>query len=141
MPRLGPEHRVHLVTRAAIRAFAASIGEVRPVHHSVAAARANGHPDLLAPPTYLFGPSLREGDPFGWAVEAGLDMRRALHGEQSFRYHAPVHAGEELRLVSRCAPLETHSGWDRLHRTTWVHRDDAIVAVLRTTLLCKREAA
>ena len=43
----------HLVTRPEVRRFACAISAMEPYHHNVAAARALGYPDLLAP-SYFF---------------------------------------------------------------------------------------
>ncbi len=40
-------------------------------------------------------------DPFAWYRELGIDLARVLHGAQSFRYFAPVHAGDRLTFASR----------------------------------------
>ncbi|MGV9674156.1 FAS1-like dehydratase domain-containing protein [Nocardia sp. NPDC003482] len=89
------------VTTGKVREFACAIGELGPVHHDVAAARAAGHPGLVAPPTFAMVPLL----PF---IEAALDevgIDRAtdavLHTEQRFDYHRPLCAGDAVRCVVR----------------------------------------
>lgn len=136
-----PDVRRHRITRDDLRTFCASIGEKRPVHVSVRGARAAGHPDLLAPPTYLFGLTLRTGSPCAWATEQGMDMAHALHGEQSFDYSTLVFAGDAIELASTCEPMVTKGGWQRLRRTTEVHRGAILVATLTTTLLCAEDVA
>lgn len=84
--------------RGRLRLFATAIGETEPVYVDLDAAKRAGHPDLPVPPTYFFSMELDAGDPFGYLVELGVDLRRVLHGEQSFTYHSMAYAGEELTL-------------------------------------------
>src|SRR5699024_11509595 len=48
-PAVGPYH----VGSEDIRNFATAVKNMHPLHHDVEAARAAGHKDLVAPPTYL----------------------------------------------------------------------------------------
>ncbi len=92
-----------LVERGRLRAFAAAVGETDPVHSDPAAARAAGHPDVLAMPTFLFSLELEAPDPLGWLMRIGADLRGVLHGEQTFTYRAPVHAGDTITVRPRIA--------------------------------------
>ena len=56
-------------------------------------ANAAGHRDLPVPPSFLFGIELERHDPFEWLAGVGVDLRRVLHGEQSFTYHSQAVAG------------------------------------------------
>ncbi|HUF96805.1 MAG TPA: MaoC family dehydratase N-terminal domain-containing protein [Ilumatobacter sp.] len=89
-----------LITRSRLRLFAKATGQTDPIFVDVAAARAAGHPDLPAPPTFYFSVDLEAPDPFEWLLEAGVDLGAVLHGEQSFTYHRVAHAGDELRTSS-----------------------------------------
>jgi acyl dehydratase len=134
----GPTHegRPVRVARADLIRFAHATGQTDPLFVDVATARAAGHPDLPAPPTYLFGFTLRGDDPWRWAVDAGLDMGRALHGEQGFTYDAIVHAGDTLTLTATTADVETtRSGLRRARRHVDVERAGQRVARLSTTLV------
>ena len=93
------------IGRELIRHFATAIGDSNPVSHDVEAARAAGHPDLIAPPTFLTTLTFRRpsgpiGDP-----ELGLDYSRVVHGEQRFELHRPVHAGDEVVATSTVAEI------------------------------------
>ncbi|WP_157996788.1 FAS1-like dehydratase domain-containing protein [Streptomyces otsuchiensis] len=123
-------------TRATIRRFAASIGATDPSCFDVSAARAAGHPDLLAPPTYLFGLDMEQGRVFDMLESAGADPRDCLHVEQEFIYGAPVHAGRAL-VFTPTFDTEGHHrrGMEFLTRRTVVHRDDGTeVAALRQVI-------
>ena len=97
-----PEFDV-LLERGRLRSFALAVGDDDPVHRDLDAARAAGHPDVLALPTFLFSLELEHPDPFGYLVGLGVDVRGVLHGEQSFTFHAPLHAGDTVTVRSRIA--------------------------------------
>lgn len=134
-PRLGPElvGTTHPAVRADVergrlRAFAHATGETRAVYTDLAAARAGGHHDLPAPPTFVFALASTGGDDgFGWLVELGVDLRHVLHGEQSFTYHNLTHAGDVLSLESTLVDVYSKRGGalQFLVRETTVHRVDA----------------
>ncbi len=90
------------VGREHLRSFAVAINDPNPVYVDVDAARAAGHPDVVAPPTFLTVLSFRfaaEGpivDP-----ELGLDYSLVVHGEQSFELHRPIVAGDVLHAMTR----------------------------------------
>ncbi|MFV0301178.1 MAG: MaoC family dehydratase N-terminal domain-containing protein [Paracoccus sp. (in: a-proteobacteria)] len=94
------------VERGALVFFARTIGETDPVHSDVAAARAAGHPDIVAPPTYgavldmaAAHDAARRGEEGALAL-IGADMRRLLHGAERFDYHGPIFAGDEVTLTT-----------------------------------------
>ena len=84
-----------------LRLFAKATGETRPEYVDEAAARAAGHPSLPAPPTFAICLDLEMPDPFAWFHELGIDLACVLHATQSFRYFAPIHAGDRLTFASR----------------------------------------
>lgn len=84
------------IDRGRLRLFAKATGQTDPVYFDLDAAKAAGHPDLLVPPTFLFGIDLEQPDPFAFYKEHNVDMTRVLHGSQRFDYIAPVFAGEEV---------------------------------------------
>jgi acyl dehydratase len=98
------------VGREKIREFAAAIGEHGPACHDPEAARAAGHPDVVAPPTFpvvftmpKIEAVLREPG-FGWRFEG------TVHGEQKITFSRPIHAGDELVTTVRLHGLRTRAG-------------------------------
>jgi acyl dehydratase len=88
------------IGRELIRHFATAIGDTNPISHDVEAARAAGHPDLVAPPTFLTTLTFRRpSGPIG-EPDLGLDYSRVVHGEQRFELHRPVCAGDEVVATS-----------------------------------------
>lgn len=87
------------VSREVIRRFAEAIADSNPLYLDAAAARSAGHPDVIAPPTFLTVLSLRfagQGPVSDPAL--GLDYSRVVHGEQRFVHHRPVCAGDWLNV-------------------------------------------
>jgi acyl dehydratase len=130
------------IDRGRLRLFAKATGQTGAVYVDVDAARAAGHPDLLVPPTYLFGIDLERPDPFGWYRELGFDMDAMLHGSQSFEYFTAVHAGDEVTVESIITDVQTKRGGalTLITRTSTICRDDQPVARL-TGVAVVRSAA
>jgi acyl dehydratase len=98
------------VGREKIREFATAIGERSPMCHDVVAARAAGHPDLVAPPTFTvvftmprIEALLRE-PAFGWRFEG------TVHGGQTIEFHRPICAGDELITTVEVKNLTIRAG-------------------------------
>src|SRR5471032_109322 len=82
------------VERRWLRSFAEAIGETSPVYFDEPIARAAGYRSLPAPPTFPFAMIMDCNQSFMIVDELGIDKRRAMHGEQSFVYHADLCAGD-----------------------------------------------
>ena len=108
---LGMVFPTHSTTAEAgqLRFFAKAIGETNPVYFDEAAARAAGHPGLPVPPTFLFSLNLTR-PPSNWREEAGIELARVLHGEQSFTYHRMAYAGDTLTFDARVADVYQKKG-------------------------------
>lgn len=94
--RVYPPGEPFVVGREQVRAFAAAVGADHPHHHDVAAARAAGYPDVVAPPTLVVVVTQRSDARLVADPAVGIDYSRIVHGEQAFTHHRPVVAGEEL---------------------------------------------
>jgi hypothetical protein len=77
-----------------VRSFAEAIGETSPVYFDESVARAAGYRSLPAPPPFPFAMIMDGNQSFMILDELGIDKRRAMHGEQSFVYHADLCAGD-----------------------------------------------
>jgi acyl dehydratase len=84
------------VSRQKIREFAAAIGDDSPLYGDVELARAAGHRDLPAPPTFGSVLSLQMGQGPRRDPEVGLDFGRVVHGEQRIELLRPIYAGDTL---------------------------------------------
>ncbi|MFC9998622.1 MaoC family dehydratase N-terminal domain-containing protein [Nocardia sp. NPDC127526] len=123
-----------------LRFFAKAIGETDPVFTDPEAARAAGYPNLPVPPTFLFGIELEQPDPFEWLAGLGVDLRRVLHGEQSFTYHATAVAGDVLTAAPVIGNVYSKKGGalEFIEKTSTVTRADGeLVAELKSVLVVR----
>jgi acyl dehydratase len=114
--RAFPSPEPYEITRVKIKEFADAIGDLNPIYRDQDAAKAAGHPDVLAPPTFpivlaLGGDSL--DDP-----ELGLDWAMVVHGEQRFEYRRPLHAGDVVTTESTIAGMRSIGRNERLEIQT-----------------------
>jgi acyl dehydratase len=97
---------LHEVEKGAIRRFAEALGDPNPIYVDEVAARAAGHPSLVAPPT--FAVSLTANERFRHSLDLGT--RNILHGEQSFEYARPIVAGDRITVRSKVADVQERAG-------------------------------
>ena len=129
-----------------LRFFAKATGETDPVYFDDGAARAAGHPAIPMPPTYLFSLALSapaaRGDVFDTKNGMGVDMARILHGEQSFTYHRPIHAGDTLVLTTTTSDIYAKKGGALefiVQDTQAVGPDGALRAEMRTVTVVRND--
>jgi len=105
------------VEKGAIRRFAEAIGDPDPRYRDEAAARAAGHPGIVAPPT--FPVTFRAPEEPAWTRE--LDRRRILAGGQAFEYARPIVAGERLCCRVHFTGVEEKTG--KSGRMEFLHQE------------------
>jgi acyl dehydratase len=123
-----------------LRLFAKATGETRPEYIDADAARAAGHPTIPAPPTFALCLELEVPDPFAWLVELGIDLGRILHGGQSFRYLAPVYAGDRLTFASRIEDIYAKRSGALtflIKETDVTNQHGVVVAEMRATVVVR----
>ncbi|RYZ12705.1 MAG: MaoC family dehydratase [Comamonadaceae bacterium] len=126
--------------RTRLRYFAKAIGETDPVYTDTAAARAAGHADLPVPPTFLFAAELDSGATDRLLVELGIPIAKLLHGEQSFRYHRTLCAGETVQVQSSISDIYDKKGGKlefAVKDSRVTDARDQLVAELRTVLVVR----
>jgi acyl dehydratase len=104
----------YVVGREKIREFATAIGEASPSCHDVAAARALGHPDLVAPATFAMVVTRESQAAVFFDPELGLDWSRVVHGDQEFAYLRPLRAGDEVNVATTIESIKSLAGNDVL---------------------------
>jgi hypothetical protein len=104
-------------------------------------AKATGaDPTSSVPPTFLFSIELEAPDPFGWVQDVGIDIRKILHGEQSFTYHSPAKAGETLTATPKIVDFyeKKGGGLQFIVKETRVTRaDGSAVADLKSVIVVR----
>ncbi|WP_067466608.1 MaoC family dehydratase N-terminal domain-containing protein [Actinomadura macra] len=93
------------ISRVKIREFADAIGDPNPVYRDQEAAKAAGHSDVIAPPTFPIVVSFGNNalaDP-----ELGLNFAMVVHGEQRFEYTRPLRAGDVVTCESTITEIRS----------------------------------
>ena len=128
------------VTRGDVRRFADAIGDPSPAYRDVDAARALGHPDVVAPPTFLIAMSGAGSDLLD-LPGLGLVFEMLVHGEQRFELHRPVHAGDVLDATTTIADIRTAGRNEHMTLVTEVTCRGERVATLTNTIVSRGTAA
>ena len=138
-----PASSTYEVGREHVRRFAEAIGDTSPLSLDPEAARAAGHPDVVAPPTFLTVLNFRYALDGPVADPAlGLDYSLVVHGEQSFELHRPVHAGDVLTSVQTVTDIKDAGRNELIQTTTQITAANGDrVATTRSTLVSRGTAA
>lgn len=112
--RVYPPRGTYLVGREKVREFAAAVREPDPVCHDLAAARAAGHADLVAPVTFPIALAMKAAEVVVMDPELGLDYTAVVHGEQRFDYVRPLIAGDEVQVEVSIENIRSAAGNDML---------------------------
>ncbi|MEU9023433.1 MaoC family dehydratase N-terminal domain-containing protein [Actinomadura sp. NPDC048394] len=100
-----PPTEPYEVSRVKIREFADAIGDRNPIYRDREAAKAAGHPDVIAPPTFPIVVSLGNAglaDP-----DLNLNYAMVVHGEQRFEYTRPMRAGDVVTCTSTITEIKS----------------------------------
>jgi acyl dehydratase len=129
------------VDRERVTRFAEAIGEEDPRFRDPDAARAEGHPGQLAPPTFPTVIQILASAQVVLDQELGLDYTRVVHGEQEFEWHRPIVVGDVLRATPRIADIYAKGPNEFLVIEGEITDGDGdLVCVSRATLLSRGTA-
>ena len=120
--------------------FAEAVGETNPVFTDPEAAKAFGHSDVIAPPTFVFSITFRAAGQVIEDPQLGLDYSRVVHGDQKFAYRRPVRAGDRLTVTSTIEAIKSLAGNDILDIRGEVHDEAGEHVVTAWTKLVARAA-
>ncbi|KQX05390.1 hypothetical protein ASC59_14735 [Leifsonia sp. Root1293] len=108
--RTFPPAPPYLVGREKVREFSRAVFATNPINLDVDAARAAGHADVVAPPTFAIvvqeitlAQLLAEED-------SGIDFTRVVHGDQRFTASRAIVAGDELTAQLAVTGVKTLGG-------------------------------
>jgi acyl dehydratase len=135
-----PPSAVYEVGREKIAEFATALGDPDPAYRDPAAARALGHPDVIAPPTFAIVLSLGAGKVVVEDPDVGIDYSRVVHGEQRFTHHRPVRAGDRLVARTTIDNVRTVAGNDMLTTRVELATEDGEAVCTATSMLVARGA-
>jgi acyl dehydratase len=103
-----PDH--FLVGREKIREFALATKDGHPEHFDEAAAAAAGHPNLVAPLTFVAVAGRRVQEEIFKQFELPINMARVFHRDQKLLFHRPILAGDELHFDAYLDALHVMQG-------------------------------
>jgi len=86
----------YAVGREKVKEYALAVGETNPIHLDVAAARAGGYRDVVAPPMFAVVYCAASMGPALFDPEVGVNFARLVHGGQEFSWGPLVVAGDEI---------------------------------------------
>jgi acyl dehydratase len=110
------------VGREKIREFADAIGDPNPAYRDREAAKALGHRDVIAPPTFPVVFTFAAGRPL--LDEMGIEPSRIVHGDQRFRYARPIHPGDVLSCAVSIENIRRMAGNNIMIMRTDVTAED-----------------
>ncbi len=126
------------VGRAKIAEFATAIGDPSPLYRDAEAARAAGHPDVIAPPTFAIVVSLEAAMVVLDDPDIAIDYARVVHGEQRFAHHRPIRAGDRLIATTTIDAARTVAGNDLLTARVDLTTEDGEAVCTATSMLVAR---
>ena len=100
----------YLVGREKVREFSRAVFAASPLSLDVAAARAAGYSDLVAPPTFAVVVQELTLHQLLSEPDAGIDFSRVVHGDQRFTFTRPIVAGDELIATLTVASIKSLGG-------------------------------
>ena len=68
-------------------------------------AKKNGHPSILAPPTFLTTIGYEQEKPYQYLEDLGIPIGSILHARQEYTNYEPIYAGDELRMESKIGEI------------------------------------
>jgi len=110
--RVYPGTGTHEINASSIAAFARAINDQTPAYFDIESARALGHANVIAPPTFLITIALSESEAATRDPELGLDWSRVVHGDQRFTLHRAVVAGDVLSCTTTMENIKSMAGND-----------------------------
>ncbi len=132
------------IERGRIRFFAKVLGESEGIYFDVEAARAAGHPDLVATPSFFvvaeaIANEERQRRGHNSTLEiVSADLRYLLHGDERYFYVAPLYAGEEVEHSTKILDFYDKKGGAMefvTFESTLTHAKRGVLVRARRTLL------
>ncbi len=106
------------ITAKESQRYAQAVGDLDPVYFDIDAARAAGHPTLVAPPTFVthavvVGQALdriRTDGLFTGAMPMRLRVQRTMFGGEEWDFESPVYVGDTITAETRLASIDEKAG-------------------------------
>lgn len=128
------------VEKGRLKFFAKAIGETDPVYTDENAAKTAGYAALPAPPTFAFCLEMETNSLWDNIAAMGVPVGKILHGSQSFKYHAPILAGDHITFVTKVSDIYDKKGGALefiVEDTTAKKQDGTLVAELQRVIVVR----
>ena len=126
----------YLVGREKIREYATAIQSDDPLHFSEEAAKAAGHPDVVAPLTFIAIPGRQVQLEIFRNFDVGINLARVIHRDQKITYHRAICAGDKLFFDSWLEDvIESHGAVISTLRTEITDENGEPVVTTLVTML------
>lgn len=128
------------IEKGRLKFFAKAIGETNPVYSDEAAAKAAGYASLPAPPTFLFCLEMETNSLWDNIAAMGVPVGKILHGSQSFKYHAPICAGDRITFVTKVSDVYDKKGGALefiVEDSTATNQDGVLVGELQRVIVVR----
>ena len=127
---IGAESEVRFVDVEAgrLKLFATAVGETDPIYSDEAAAAAKGYRAIPAPPTFAFSLGLLAPSKDLNVADIVENAAAGLHGEQKFKYHKMIFAGDRISLKSKITDMYDKKGGklEFLVQETTAHNQEGV---------------
>jgi acyl dehydratase len=124
------------VSRVKIADFADAIGEPSELCRNREAAIKAGYPDVIAPPTFAVVISMASSGHVSADPGLGLDYSMVVHGQQSFSYSRPLHAGDVVVATTTVESIKAIGSLSMLVTSTAIATvDGEHVCTAKSTLV------
>lgn len=126
------------VEKGRLKFFAKAIGEKNPIYSDEAAAKAAGYKTIPAPPTFGFCLEMESNSLWDNIAAMGVPVGKILHGSQSFKYHAPIYAGDKITFVTTVSSIVDKKGGKMEFITedsTGTNQDGVLVCELQRVIV------
>ena len=128
------------VEKGRVRFFAQAIGETNSLYRDEEVARAAGYRSIPIPPTFLFCLETENSSSSRLLEILNVGMDRILHGEQSFRYHRAVCAGDCITFQSKVSDIYSRKGGTLefiVLESTATNQDNVLVGEMRSSIIVR----
>ena len=112
------------VSRVKITDFADAVGEPSELCRNREAAIKAGYPDVIAPPTFAVIIDQLSTKSVVVDPGLGLDYSMVVHGEQSFSYTRPLHAGDVVVATTTVESIKSVGALSMLVTSTSIDTVD-----------------
>ena len=126
------------VEKGRLRQFCRAIGEQTLIYNDESEAKRLGYRSIPAPPTFLFCLEMERDDPYDWFKELSIPLGNVLHGEQNFKYHDIVCAGDRIQFSGEVVDFYSKKNGALqfvVHRNYVLFEDESLAAEFDRTIV------